>query len=62
MPGKIVKMEDGMARALDAMARNQMKSFPELADEAFAALLNKHGRWIGCAASKCTRLAPPSAP
>jgi hypothetical protein len=34
-------MEEGMARALEAMARDQMKSFQELADGAFAALLKK---------------------
>jgi hypothetical protein len=37
-------MEDGMARALQAMAPDQMKSFQELADEAFAELLKKHDR------------------
>ena len=44
MPGKIVRMEDGLARALEAMARDQMKSFQEVADEAFCALLKKYDR------------------
>jgi non-homologous end joining protein Ku len=44
MPGKIVKMEDGVARALESMARDQMKSFQELSEEAFCDLLRKHGR------------------
>jgi hypothetical protein len=39
MPGKIVKMEDAMAKALEGLAKAQMKTFQELADEAFAALL-----------------------
>jgi hypothetical protein len=44
MPGKIVKMEDAMAKALEGLAKAQMKTFQELADEAFAALLKKHDR------------------
>jgi len=33
-----------MWSALDLMARDQMKTFQELADEAFRDLLRKHGR------------------
>jgi len=43
MPGKIIKMEDSRVRALESLARDQMKTFQEVADEAFAALLKKHG-------------------
>ncbi len=44
MPGKIVKMEDAMAKALEGLAKAQMKTFQELADQAFAALLKMHDR------------------
>jgi hypothetical protein len=42
MPGKIIKLEDGRVRALVSLARDQMKTFQELAEEAFAALLRKY--------------------
>lgn len=44
MKGKRVQFEDEMWSALDLMARDQMKTFQELADEAFRDLLRKHGR------------------
>jgi hypothetical protein len=44
MPGKIVKLDEGVVHALDGLAKDQMKTFQELADEGFAALLKKHDR------------------
>ena len=44
MPGKRVQFDDETWMALDLMARDQMKTFQELADEAFRDLLRKHGR------------------
>jgi hypothetical protein len=44
MPGKRVQLDDETWRALDLLARDQMKTFQELADEAFAALLKKNNR------------------
>ncbi|MBV8826488.1 MAG: hypothetical protein JO084_01650 [Bradyrhizobiaceae bacterium] len=44
MPGKRVQFDDETWAALDLMARDRMASFQELADEAFADLLAKHGR------------------
>jgi len=44
MPGKRVQFEEETWQALDLLARDSMKSFQELADEAFADLLKKHGR------------------
>jgi hypothetical protein len=46
MPGKRVQLDDESWRALDLLARDSMKTFQELADEAFADLLKKHGRPI----------------
>ena len=43
MPGKRVQFDDETWHALDLMARDQMKDFQELADEAFRDLLRKHG-------------------
>jgi hypothetical protein len=42
--GKRVTFDEATWAALDLYARDSMKSFQELADEAFADLLNKHGR------------------
>jgi hypothetical protein len=42
--GKRVTFERGTWTALDLYARDSMKSFQELADEAFADLLKKHNR------------------
>jgi hypothetical protein len=44
MPGKRVQFDDETWNALDLLARDQMKDFQELADEAFRDLLRKHGR------------------
>jgi len=44
MPAKRVQFDDETWRALDLLARDSMKDFQELADEAFADLLKKHGR------------------
>lgn len=44
MKGKRVQFDDEMWAALDLMARDQMKTIQELADEAFRDLLRKHGR------------------
>ena len=42
--GKRVAFDRATWMALDLYARDSMKSFQELADEAFADLLAKHGR------------------
>jgi hypothetical protein len=44
MPGKRVQIDDESWAALDALAKDSMKSFQELADEAFRDLLAKHNR------------------
>jgi hypothetical protein len=44
MPGKRVQLDDETWHALDLLAKDRMQSFQELADEAFADLLKKHGR------------------
>jgi hypothetical protein len=44
MPGKRLQFDDETWAALDVLARDRMASFQELADEAFADLLRKHGR------------------
>jgi len=44
MPGKRVQFDPETWNALDLLARDQMKDFQELADEAFRDLLRKHGR------------------
>jgi hypothetical protein len=44
MPGKRVQLDAETWAALDLLARDQMKDFQELADEAFRDLLRKHGR------------------
>jgi hypothetical protein len=50
MPGKRVQLDDETWQALDLLARDQMKTFQELADEAFTDLLRKNrspGRFEG---------------
>jgi hypothetical protein len=42
--GKRVTFDPATYSALDLYARDSMRSFQELADEAFADLLKKHGR------------------
>ena len=44
MPGKRVQIDDETWHVLDLPARDRMATFQELADEAFADLLKKHGR------------------
>jgi hypothetical protein len=44
MPGKRVQFDQETWNALDLLARDSMQDFQEIADEAFADLLRKHGR------------------
>jgi hypothetical protein len=44
MKGKRVQFDDETWLALDGLSRDSKRAFQELADEAFADLLNKHGR------------------
>jgi hypothetical protein len=44
MPGKRVQFDNETWMALDLLGRDRMATFQELADEAFADLLKKHGR------------------
>jgi hypothetical protein len=46
MPGKRIQFDDATWHALDQLAKDRMQDFQELADEAFADLLQKHGRPI----------------
>jgi hypothetical protein len=44
MPGKRVQFDEETWQAIDLLGRDSVKTFQELADEAFADLLKKHGR------------------
>jgi len=44
MPGKRVQLDAETWASLDLLARDRMMTFQELADEAFADVLKKHGR------------------
>jgi hypothetical protein len=44
VPGKRVQFDQETWNAIDLLARDSMKDFQELADEAFRDLLKKHGR------------------
>ena len=44
MPGKRVQFDDETWTALQMLARDSMKDFQDLAEEAFADLLKKHRR------------------
>jgi hypothetical protein len=44
MPGKRVQFDEETWQALNLLARDEMKTFQELADEAFADLLKKNNR------------------
>ena len=44
MPGKRIQLDDEIWQALDLLSRDSMKTFQELAEEAFADLLKKHDR------------------
>jgi hypothetical protein len=46
MPGKRVQFDEETWHALDLLARDSMRDFQELADEAFRDLLRKHDRPI----------------
>ena len=41
---KLIAFDDDTFHALDVLARDSMKSWQELSDEAFRDLLKKHGR------------------
>ena len=47
MPGKRVEFDDETWAVVDLLAHDRMATFQELADEAFADLLKKHGRPVG---------------
>jgi hypothetical protein len=51
MPGKRVQFDEETWQALDLLARDSMKDFQELADEAFRDLLRKHDRPVGLKAA-----------
>ncbi|MBX9829901.1 MAG: hypothetical protein K2Z80_04250 [Xanthobacteraceae bacterium] len=51
MPGKRVQIDDETWAALDMLAKDRMQTFQELADEAFADVLKKHGRPVGLRAA-----------
>ena len=51
MPGKRVNIDDETWVVLDLLGRDRMATFQELADEAFADLLKKHGRPVGLKAA-----------
>ena len=44
MPGKRIELGDETWQALDLLSRDSMKTFQELADEAFDDLLKKYDR------------------
>lgn len=64
MPGKRVQFDEETWNALALLARDSMKSFQDLADEAFADLLKKHGRPTSLkeALRRSARLAPANDP
>ena len=51
MPGKRVTIDDETWTVLDLLTRDRMATFQELADEAFADLLKKHGRPVSLKAA-----------
>ena len=51
MPGKRVDVDDETWMALELLRRDRVATFQELADEAFADLLKKHGRPVGLKAA-----------
>jgi hypothetical protein len=63
MPGKRVQLDEDSWAALDLLARDRMMTFQELADEAFADVLKKHGRPVDLRAAlrKSARGADPPA-
>ena len=61
MPGKRVNIDDETWVVLDLLGRDRMATFQELADEAFADLLKKHGRPVGLKAAALRKSAGVSA-
>ena len=51
MPGKRVNIDDETWMTLELLRRDRVATFQELADEAFADLLKKHGRPVGLKAA-----------
>ena len=51
MPGKRVQFDEETLEAVEALAKRAGKSFQELTDEAFAALLAKHKQPVGLKAA-----------
>ena len=47
MPGKRVQFDDETWTAVAQLADDRMQTFQELAEEAFADVLKKHGRPVG---------------
>ena len=47
MPNKRVHLDTLVLQQVEILARDQSKSFQELADEAFVDLLKKHHRVVG---------------
>ena len=57
MPGKRIEIDDETWPALRLLAQDRMMTFQELADEAFADLLKKHGRPVDLRAARRRRAA-----
>ena len=51
MPRKLISFDDETLAALTQLGRDRMATIQELADEAFADLLKKHGRPVGLKAA-----------
>ena len=62
MPGKRVQLDGESWAALDLLARDRMMTFQELADEAFADVLKKHGRPVDLRAALRKSARAPDAP
>jgi hypothetical protein len=59
---KLVEFDPETWQALDLLARDSMKTFQELADEAFRDLLQKHGRPTDLQAALKASARSPGAP
>ncbi len=61
---KLVAFDEETWQAVDLLGRDSMKTFQELADEAFRDLLHKHGRPtdLQAALRESARAAAPPAP
>jgi hypothetical protein len=62
MPGKRVQFDEESWAALKLLARDRMMTFQELADEAFADVLKKHGRPVDLRAALRTSAQAADAP